>query len=76
LNELEKITVFNYDTRNADFLAYLTRRTGYIVGLGEFLAEDANENDARWRKITRAKIQNCWEVYSDHQRRTISNKRS
>ena len=59
-----KITEYDYDMMNPEFVAYVKARIGYCLVVGDFLASDAKEDDDQWKKITRAKIQDCWELFN------------
>lgn len=67
LDRLLAISKFTFDLSNADFVRYFISRTGQLItdcecGWNRVCELVANPPDMSW-KITRAKLQNCWDLY-------------
>jgi hypothetical protein len=65
---LMSITVFTFDPTNEDFVDYYEGRTGDLVtscecGWQRVLELLRNPPDDSW-KLTRAKMQDCWEIFT------------
>lgn len=61
---LGRVAAFDYDSADAGFMAYFQSRTGYCLPVGSFKAQDAQGGEPRYVRLTRAKMQDCWEVYN------------
>lgn len=71
IEALLRVTEFDYDLTDLSFLVYFKERTGIQIdececGWFVVIEELANYNvpapDKSWR-ITRAKLQDCWQLY-------------
>lgn len=64
IGALEQVTEYDYDMQNADFVKYVKRRTGYCLNVGDVIAETARDDEPKYVKLTRAKLQDCWELFT------------
>ena len=70
INILQKIHTFSYDLENEDFLKYFLGRIGSMITMTDIgwdnekkLLHPDNEPDEISDKITKGKLQDCWELY-------------
>lgn len=55
---LIKVTDYNYNIRNRNFLKYFADRTGIIININD-------KNALKKDRILKAKLQDCWEIWQN-----------
>lgn len=72
---LDAVTEFDYDIDNAEFVKYFESRTGVMISKCECGWEPVRTVLANWRveapsttwRITRARLQDCWQIWTAQQ---------